>query len=88
MLLAALADIHGNLPALNAVLTELSRWQVDAMLIAGDLIGGTESLQVIERLRCIDSLVIRGNREEYLLALDSGKAPETWYVGGQWAGLA
>jgi diadenosine tetraphosphatase ApaH/serine/threonine PP2A family protein phosphatase len=31
--------------------------------------------------------MIRGNREEYLMALDSGTAPEHWYQSEQWAPL-
>ncbi len=40
MRLAVLADIHGNLPALEAVLAELERLQPDAVVLDGDLING------------------------------------------------
>lgn len=36
--LAILADIHGNLPALEAVADDLARHGVDRVVVAGDLI--------------------------------------------------
>jgi Icc-related predicted phosphoesterase len=35
---AALYDIHGNLPALEAVLEELSRDPVDLVVVGGDIL--------------------------------------------------
>jgi predicted phosphodiesterase len=40
MHIAVLADIHGNLPALRAVLTEIDRDPVGAIVVAGDVVGG------------------------------------------------
>ena len=40
MRLAILADIHGNLPALEAVLEDVTKQNVDRILVAGDLTGG------------------------------------------------
>ncbi|HEU0004194.1 MAG TPA: metallophosphoesterase, partial [Ktedonobacteraceae bacterium] len=40
MKIAALYDIHGNLPALNAVLAELEEVQPDLIVIGGDIIPG------------------------------------------------
>ena len=37
---AVLADIHGNLEALEAVLADLARERYDAMVLAGDLVTG------------------------------------------------
>lgn len=36
---AAISDIHGNLPALNAVLSEMSQTDVEQIICAGDLVG-------------------------------------------------
>lgn len=68
--LAVLADIHGNLPALEAVLGDVEQHKVDTLIVAGDLTGGPQDVQVIQRLRSLDSWMIRGNREEYLLNFD------------------
>ena len=78
--LAVLADIHGNLPALEAVLNDTKRHDVDGIIVAGDLTGGPHDVQVIQRLRSLNSWMIRGNREEYLL--DSDRQP-----GKHWAFL-
>lgn len=39
MRIAILSDIHGNLPALEAVLADLASQQVDSRYCLGDLVG-------------------------------------------------
>ncbi len=79
--LAVLGDIHGNLPALEAVWADLSQFEVDHVVVAGDVINwGPFSLEVLEflderRERCS---IVRGNHEFYLLDYDSPRAPEAW----------
>ena len=87
MRLAILADIHGNLPALEAVLDDVTRRGVDRILVAGDLTGGPQSQAAADWLRSLNAWMIRGNREEYLVTLDSGTAPKYWYKSEQWAPL-
>jgi predicted phosphodiesterase len=62
---AALYDIHGHLPALEAVLDEVAEERVDAVVLGGDMIAGPmprETLAVLEGLG--DRAVwIRGNAE-------------------------
>ena len=49
--LAVLADLHGNLPALEAVLQDLSQFRVDRVIVAGDVVNwGPFSAQVLERV--------------------------------------
>jgi predicted phosphodiesterase len=48
MRIAVLADIHGNLPALRAVLGELDRDPVDAVVVAGDVVGGPLPLEALD----------------------------------------
>jgi predicted phosphodiesterase len=63
---AALYDIHGNLPALEAVLAELD---ADAIVLGGDIVGGEEPGPVLERLRGLDNAHwLRGNAERELVA--------------------
>lgn len=65
MKIAALYDIHGNLPALNAVLKELEQVQPDRILVGGDIVSGPLPVQVLERLLQLGDQVIwiRGNGE-------------------------
>jgi predicted phosphodiesterase len=75
MKLAILADIHGNLPALEAVARELERLQPDYVVVDGDLINGTPfSAEVIDRIRALGWVVVRGNHEFYLLDLGTARA--------------
>ncbi len=86
--LAILADIHANLPALEAVLADAQQYDIDGIIVAGDLIGGgPQPVQVVRLLRSLDSLIIRGNNENYFLAYDTGQAPDAWRTSYQWAAL-
>jgi putative phosphoesterase len=73
MKIAALYDIHGNLPALNAVLEELQEIQPDLIVIGGDILSGPMPAQTLERLFQFGGQVrfIRGNADrEVVLAFD------------------
>lgn len=87
MRLAVLADIHGNLPALEAVLADVDQHKVDGILVAGDTVDGPYVLEPLQMLQARDSWMIRGNREKYLLAYDRGDAPPARYSDAHWAGL-
>jgi predicted phosphodiesterase len=77
--LALLADIHGNLPALEAVLQDLQSFDVDQVVIAGDAISWAPfSAQVLEIITRERWPVIRGNHEYYLLDFDTPRAPSHW----------
>ncbi len=85
MRLAILADIHGNLPALEAVMTELERLQPDQVLVNGDLINAVPfSSEVIALVRRQNWVVVRGNHEFYYLDFGTPRAapgsqdPERW----------
>ena len=72
---AALYDIHGNLPALRAVLAELEREPVDQIVIGGDVANGPLPLQTLEtlsRLTTTTSYVI-GNGDLELAAAYDGE---------------
>ena len=66
--LAVLADIHGNLPALEAVIADMADEEFDQIVVAGDLINiGPFSREVLEAVFDHGWLAIRGNHEHYLL---------------------
>lgn len=73
MKIAALYDIHGNLPALNAVLEELKEVQPDLIIIGGDIVSGPMPVQTLDRLSLEGDKVrfIRGNGDrEVVIAFD------------------
>lgn len=83
--LAVLSDIHGNLPALTAVLEDLRPFQVDHVIVPGDVINwGPFSRQVMERVVREGWAVIRGNNEYYLLDYDTPRAPAAWQDTAQY----
>jgi putative phosphoesterase len=72
MKIAVLADIHGNLAALHAVIEDLERWSPDLVIVAGDIVNrGPQSdlcLDLVLRLAAERGWrVIRGNHERYVL---------------------
>jgi predicted phosphodiesterase len=85
MRIAVLADIHGNLPALEMVLSDIRAKSVDGIIVAGDTTGGPDPVQAYDLLRALNVWAIRGNSEDYFLTYDSGKAPEAWRASNQWA---
>ena len=62
MKIAALYDIHGNLPALEAVLLELHR--VDLVLVGGDVVWGPWPRETMEALQALPNVAfIMGNTD-------------------------
>jgi predicted phosphodiesterase len=62
---AVLCDIHGNLPALDAVLAELRATPPDAVIVGGDVAAGPMPVEVLARLRELPWPVhwLRGNAD-------------------------
>lgn len=77
MRVAVLNDIHGNLPALEAVLTEVRIEGVDRIVVGGDVFPGPLAhLTLRELAGCgIPVEFIYGNGEVALLAELAGRAP-------------
>jgi putative phosphoesterase len=71
---AALYDIHGNLPALDAVLAEVD---ADVIVVGGDAVMGALPAETLERLRLLDGDVrfIRGNADREVYDDKKGLAP-------------
>lgn len=62
--LAVLADVHANLPALEAVLDWLRQEGVNQGLVLGDLVGyGPDAIEVVDRLRASGFRIIKGNHD-------------------------
>jgi predicted phosphodiesterase len=76
MPVAAIYDIHGNLPALEAVLEDIRQAAVDLVVVGGDVVPGpmaAETLDCLEHLQ-IPAVFISGNGEREVLALRAGAA--------------
>lgn len=95
MRVAALYDIHGNLPALEAVLQEIRHAAVNHIVVGGDVIPGPMPLETLACLLDLEIPVqfIRGNTDREVLAQMTGmetdwyrSAPEQWREPVRWAG--
>ncbi len=71
-----LSDVHANMRALEAVLTDAGKHGWDAVLFLGDAVGyGHEPNEVLDRLRALEPAVaLRGNHEAVLLKLAADPA--------------
>ncbi|ODT68159.1 MAG: hypothetical protein ABS75_21570 [Pelagibacterium sp. SCN 63-23] len=66
MRIAVLSDIHGNVPALDAVLGDLARHEVDAIAVLGDHVTGpVDPAGAAERIMALDAICIRGNHDRW-----------------------
>lgn len=94
MRIAALYDIHGNLPALDAVLAEVEAEQVDRILIGGDVVPGPLPAESLDRLLGLATPVrfLHGNGERDILALARhevlARVPETFHETMRWVAAA
>ena len=74
MRVAALYDIHGNLPALEAVLQEVAGLGLDAVVCGGDVFPGPMGCECLHALQALDIPVhfVMGNGDREVLAARSG----------------
>lgn len=69
MRVAVVSDIHGNRRAFEAVLRDLQQMSPDAVLHGGDLAAnGAHPAEIIDRIRSLGWLGVRGNTDEMLWA--------------------
>ncbi len=77
MRVAAIYDIHGNLPALEAVLQEIRQAEVDHVVVGGDVVPGPMPRETLMCLLNLDIPVkfILGNGEVAVLEQMAGREP-------------
>ena len=80
MRVAALYDVHANLPALEAVLAELD---AETILVGGDAVLGPMPKETLALLRERGATFIRGNCDREVAA--PGKGDEVWTRRARWA---
>jgi predicted phosphodiesterase len=72
---AALVDVHGNLPALEAVLAEVELEDVDRIVVGGDVLWGPFQSECLAALRAKGADFVSGNCErDVLTAADESSA--------------
>jgi putative phosphoesterase len=92
MRVAAIYDVHGNLPALEAVLQEIRQAEVDHVVVGGDVMPGPMPREALARLLDLDVPVqfIQGNGEREVLAqragVETGNVPEQFREVVRWSG--
>ncbi|MGA7910751.1 MAG: metallophosphoesterase family protein [Candidatus Dormiibacterota bacterium] len=86
MRIAALADIHGNLPALEAVLEEVRREAPDLVVVCGDVASGPMPAQTVQLLKALTEVrFVSGNADRGLIeAFDLQEGPEWAGPFGEW----
>jgi putative phosphoesterase len=90
MRIAALYDIHGNLPALEAVLLEVRSAAVDHVLIGGDVLPGPMPRECMEQVRHLDlpTTFIVGNGDratrDWRRGIKDPKIPEIVHPAMEW----
>jgi len=90
MRVAAIYDIHGNLPALEAVLQDIRQAEVDHVVVGGDVILGPMPRETLTCLLDLDIPVqfIQGNCDREVLAqmagTDTGTVPEQFREIVRW----
>ena len=83
MRVAALYDVHGNLPALTAVLAEVDALGVDAIVVGGDTASGPMPVETLDALRARRARFVRGNADR-VLDLRGANEEELWVRARRW----
>lgn len=80
MKIAVLSDIHGNLPALEAVAADIEAWQPDLTVVDGDMVNGGPCSRacwrfVKRRQQAHGWQILRGNHEDYVVEWTNPQLP-------------
>ena len=84
---AALYDVHGNLPALEAVLAEVERGKVDLVVVGGDVAIGPMPRECVARLRALGgrALFVRGNGDREIATVPDDGDGDLWAARTRWS---
>ena len=84
---AVLSDIHGVLPALEAVLAEPDVQTADRIVLTGDIAAGPQPVPVLDRLLGLGDHVtwVRGNADRELVDLACGRTDDVGDPIAPWA---
>ena len=86
MRIAALFDIHGNLPALEAVIADVRAAGVERLVVGGDIVVGPMTRETLAYVRAVDLPVdfIYGNCEVAVLDYLAGRTPKRQWLSPQY----
>ena len=93
MTIAALYDIHGNLPALEGVLAEIAVAGADAIVLGGDIASGPMPRETLDRILGLGERArfIRGNADRELVRAfdergtrDAAGSDDPWRRRARW----
>lgn len=78
MRIAVICDIHGNLPALEAVLADVDHSGADVAVVAGDVVPGPMPAACMDALMACRQPIrfVHGNGEVDIVSLHRGEEPE------------
>ena len=82
MKIAIISDIHGNIPALEAVTADIEKWQPDQVVVDGDIVNrgplSRDALEwVLARQKQENWHIVKGNHEDYVLECAAPDGVET-----------
>ena len=81
---AILSDVHGNSPALRAVLDDIARAGAEEIIFLGDVVNGVDGGTCIELLLDAGVICIRGNAEENVCTDDIESFPWATRLHWEW----
>ena len=78
MRIAAIADVHGNRPALEAVLEDVASKQVDVTVFVGDVIMGAPDCRECWKLASLNGPLVQGNTEHRVGKFGTPEEDPNW----------
>jgi hypothetical protein len=79
MRVAILSDLHGNTFALEAILEDIAKQNVDEIIVAGDSVNGhPNSKRCWDMVLALGCPVLQGNHEQYMYRLNTSNAEPEW----------
>ncbi len=72
--IAVISDIHGNIPALDAVIEDIMNKNIKRIFCLGDLAGkGPSPAEVVDKIKNYCEVIIKGNWDYYLTEQESNE---------------